>query len=185
MRKLIHSIILLLTLNLFTTVNAETATVVTDTSLYQTPSIQAVKLRNIVAGTPVDLVRQVGSWKQISVTADDSSGWVRSYQVRSGDIQITTEKQESGGFFGALASLSRKASGLFSSERKGYSYQRTATIGVRGLSEEQIKNAQANYAELEKLESFRSSKKHSEKFALNGHLKARKIKHMPKSSKEK
>lgn len=185
MRKLVHSIILLLLSNLPATASAETATVVTDTSLYQTPSIQAVKLQKIVAGTPVYLVRQVGSWKQISVKADNSSGWVRSYQVRSGDIRVTTEKQESGGFFGTLANLSRKASGLFSSERKGYSYQRTATIGVRGLSEEQIKNAQADYAELEKLESFRSSKKLSKQFSLNGQLQARKVKHMPKSSKEK
>lgn len=185
MLKSVYPIALLFLFCLSTQVSAESATVVTDATLYRTPDIRAVKLKQLTSGTAVDFIKQVGSWKQISLLQEKNTGWVRSYQVRTGDITVTRETTESGGFFGALASLSRKASGLFSSERKDYSYQRTATIGVRGLSEEQIKNAQPDFAQLEKLESFREQKKVIQQFAASGQLQSRKLKHMPKSGREK
>ena len=185
MLKPVHPIALLFLLCLSSVASAEPATVVTDATLYQTPSIRAVKLKQLASGTAVDFIKQVGSWKQVALAQGRTTGWVRSYQVRMGEISVERSSTESGGFFGALASLSRKASGLFSSDRKEYSYQRTATIGVRGLSEEQIRNAQPDYAELEKLESFRENKKIIQQFASSGHLQTRKVNHLPRSNREK
>lgn len=110
---------------------------------------------------------------------------MRSYRVRSGSLSITEKQSASGGFFSGLASLSRKASGLFSRQRKDYSFQRTATIGVRGLSEEQIKNAKPDLDELKKMDSFRSNKEKNKLFVRQGNMKPIKISHMPKSGAEK
>ena len=164
-------------------VAAEAATVVSNSSLYQRPSIQSSIIQQIEAGTTANIDSRLGGWKQISV--NDISGWVRSYQVRAGNYSHIKQEKKSGGFFSGLASLSRKASGLFTSNnKKGYSFQNTATIGVRGLSEEQIKNAKADLNELKKMDTFRSSRKNTKKYAQQGHLKAIKVSHMPKSGAE-
>lgn len=166
-----------------TTSLAEPATIVSDAKLHQRPTYLSPMIKQIKAGTQVELISRSGGWKKIS-TLEDVNGWVRSYQVRNGII-ITERKKESGGFFSSLASLSRKASGLFSSDKKDFSFQRTATIGVRGLSEEQIKNAQPDLHELKKMESYRSKKSKAKKFAKKGKLVKAKIEHMPKSKVEK
>ncbi len=163
---------------------AETATIVSTSSLYQRPTVQAPVVQHLTSGTSVDSLSRQGSWKQVT-TPQGKTGWVRSYQVRSGNITTPDKKTESGGFFSGLANLSRKASGLFSSEKKDYSFQHTATIGVRGLSEEQIKNAKPNLKELKKMESFRISKRGTKKYARNGKLSAVKLGHLPASEAEK
>lgn len=179
--KLFFQVVIIFTVS---SVSAETATIVTDSSLYQRPSMQAGVIRYLEAGTAVDINSRLGSWKKISIN-DDLSGWVRSYQVRTGDFTTIKQEQGSGGFISGLASLSRKVSGLFSNNnKKDYSFQPTATIGIRGLSEEQIKNAKADLNELKKMESFRSNKKNTRKYARKGNLKAIKIRHMPKSGAE-
>lgn len=162
---------------------ATDATIISDTALYQRPSIQSNIIQQLGAGTFVTIDSRQGGWKKISVDKT-RQGWVRSYRVRSGTLKVSQQEQESGGFFSSLASLSRKASGLFSSKKKDYSFQRTATIGVRGLSEEQIKNAQPDVKELNKMETFRSNKSVASNFARQGKLAAAKINHMPKTKAE-
>lgn len=181
--KTIHRIITGLLLFHASIVLAEKATVITDTAMYQRPSIQSTIVQQLQAGTPVRVDARSGGWKKISID-NSHQGWVRSYRVRSGTLKVSPQEQKSGGFFSSLASLSRKASGLFSSNKKDYSFQRTATIGVRGLSEEQIKNAQPDIHELNKMETFRSNKSVAMKYARQGKLAAAKIKHMPKTQAE-
>jgi hypothetical protein len=164
---------------------AQSATIISDTALYQSPRVTSSKIAaSITAGTPVTIHSRLGGWKKIS-DVNGSEGWVRSYKVRSGAIVITEKEQNSNGFFSGLANLSRKASGLFSSEKKDYSFQRTATIGVRGLSEEQIKNAKPDMKQLNKMESYSSNKKSAHHYARIGQLQAHTISHLPKSRSEK
>lgn len=162
---------------------AENGTIISDTALYQRPSIQSNVVQQLKAGTLVSINSRSGGWKKIAINKSHQ-GWVRSYRVRSGTLKISPQEQKSGGFFSGLASLSRKASGLFSSRKKDYSFQRTATIGVRGLSEEQIKNARPDLDELNKMETFRSNKSVAMKYARQGKLAAAKINHIPKSGAE-
>ena len=164
-------------------VNAEPATIISDTSLYQRPSYQAPVVAPLANGSQVELVARQGGWKQVKT--ESSSGWVRAYQVRSGVVNTDQQETSSGGFFSGLAALSRKASGLFSSDRKDYSFQRTATIGVRGLSEEELKNARPDFDQVKRMETYRSKSKPAKKFARKGGRKAIKLSHLPKSSAEK
>jgi len=181
LKKLITFIILVLSIPLY----ALPETIISDSALYQSPSIQSSILTTLKTGTKVDTQQRSGGWKLIKLKSNQAkSGWVRSYKARKGSIIINKEKT-SGGFFSGLASLSRKASGLFSSKKKAYSFQSTATIGIRGLSEEAIKNAKPDLVQLKYLDSYRSSKKVALGFAKQGHLKATSLSHLKKSKAEK
>lgn len=178
-----RSISILSCLLLPITVTAEPATVLSATTVYQSPATESTRLGTLPEGELVQVETRVGGWKQVS-SEQQLNGWVRSYQVRSGELVIHQSEQESGGFFSGLASLSRKASGLFGGGDRdgGYSFQNTATIGVRGLSEEEIRNAQADFDQLNRMEKYRSNKKKARKFADKGHKVASKIPHIPKDT---
>jgi len=181
-----HFFISILLLFASLSANAATATLIADSSLHQNPSLQSSILATLQTGTKVETIKRSGGWKLIKTkTQLPKFGWVRSYKVRLGNITIVKHEKSSGGFFSGLASLSRKASGLFSSKKKDYSFQTTATIGVRGLSEEEIKNAKPNLKQLSMLESFKTSKKIALSFSHKGYLKAVSFAHLPKSRAEK
>lgn len=163
---------------------AEPATVITDSPLYQRPSVQSAVLRELAAGTRVETVARSGGWKQVTVNAG-TSGWLRGYQVRAGEVPVSEDSAHSGGFLGGLASLSRRVSSLFSGPDKRQNTYSTATIGVRGLSEEQIRGAQADFAELVRMEKYRSSESLARSFAHEGGIRARRIGHLPPSAKER
>lgn len=183
MRKLLLSLYILI---LSHSAYAASATVISESPLHQNPSIQSSVLTTLKVGTKVDTIKRNGGWKLITTNDSQSkTGWLRSYKVRQGAISIVKKEEGSGGFFSGLASLSRKASGLFSSEKKDYSFSTTATIGVRGLSEEEIKNAQPDLKQLKQLDRFKSSKKSTLAFAKQGLLKSTSLKHLKKSKAEK
>lgn len=184
MKILIKSFIILLLV--LSNSYAQTSTIVSSAPIHQSASIQSTVIATLNEGTQVTVLKRSGGWKLIQ-THDDKPeyGWLRSYKVRPGTLTIVKTQESSDGFFSGLANLSRKASGLFSSEKKDYSFQSTATIGVRGLSEEQIKNASPDLKQLKKMDSFRVSKNSAVKFAKQGALKSIKIKHLAKSKVEK
>jgi hypothetical protein len=54
-----------------------------------------------------------------------------------------------------------------------------ATTGIRGLTEEQLKKAKYNEAELKKVESFTTSEEELRKFAAAGKLVVRTVDYLP------
>ena len=54
-----------------------------------------------------------------------------------------------------------------------------ATIGVRGLSESEIKTAKADMRELKRMRKFSSDKKRMKDFINKGNLTARKVPFLP------
>lgn len=153
------------------------AVIVREAVVYAKADGGSAQVGKIAAGTRVSLFSRQGGWKEIFADEQGVIGWVRSYQVREGNYaaEVKTEnKSDSRGFLAGLASLSRKASGFFKSSSKATS-SGTATIGVRGLSEEEIRSAQADFSELEKLKGFASNDKRASSFATEGKLKAKKV----------
>ncbi len=146
----------------------------------------SAQVGKIAAGTRVNVFSRQGGWKEVFSEEKAIIGWVRGYQVREGNYaaDIETEsKSDSRGFLAGLASLSRKASSFFKSSSKPTS-SGTATIGVRGLSEEEIKGAQADFAELEKLKGFASNDRRASSFAQKGELKAKKVAYISGQKKQ-
>jgi hypothetical protein len=142
----------------------------------------------------VEQLSRTGGWKQVST--GDTTGWVRSYLVRNGSITVS-EKPSDSGFLGALAALSRKASGLFSSDRpQGISTRLTATIGIRGrnvaaaqtdtgLTPGHFAGARPDWQGLNKLEGLRSSPRDARQFAGEGGRKQVPVAHLPPTEAER
>lgn len=138
------------------------------------------RVGQIKAGTRVSIMGRQGGWKEIFSEQEAIIGWVRGYQVRVAESapEIQAESaSDSRGFLAGLASFSRKASSFFKSDDNKTS-SGTATIGVRGLSEEEIKSAQPDFVEFEEMKQFASNGKRAASFSRQGGLTAIKVPHI-------
>jgi len=154
--------------------------VVRAAAVYAQASDGSKRIGQVTAGTTVSIFSRRGGWKEIFSDDNAIVGWVRGYQVRetTAAAPVSAESEsDSRGFLAGLASFSRKASSFFKSG-KGNTSSGTATIGVRGLSAEEINSAQADFAEFEKMKRFASSTKRAGKFARQGGLSAIKVPHI-------
>jgi len=156
------------------------AIVVRQATVYANASSTAQKVGQVGAGTRVSIFSRKGGWKEIFSEEQAVIGWVRSYQVREGNFAPAAEIQtasDSRGFLSGLALFSRKASSFFKSD-SGSTSSGTATIGVRGLSEDEIRSAVADPAELEKMKQFASNQQRIDGFVRQGKLSPVTIPHI-------
>ncbi len=103
------------------------------------------------------LARQ-GAWTQVE--AGTQRGWVRAFHLR---FQSTVETSSS-----AAAAASRRSSAF--GGRQAPTTSKVATLGIRGLTPEDFKNASPDPAALKKLQSWRSDKASAERFAKEAKL---------------
>ena len=161
---------------------AEEGMIVRLAKVYPKASSAVKSTARIAAGTQVNILKRKGGWKKIYSEEKSLTGWVRSYQVREGYYakpETTVEtKEDDRGFLSGLASFSRKASGFFGGGKTSAGSADVATIGIRGLSEEEIKNAKPDLIELEKMQGFGSNKSRMAGFVSAGSLSALKVKHL-------
>jgi len=184
MKFILCLLVLFISLGAFAQVNPE-GVMVRQATVYADASSSTQAVGRIRAGARVSIFGRKGGWQEIYSEPEAITGWVRVYQVREGNYatQVNPQEQEdSRGFLAGLASFSRKASGFFTQDNSATS-SATATIGVRGLSEEEIKSAKADFHELEKMKTFASNHKRMSKFSSKGSLQANKVPHISGSSK--
>jgi len=109
--------------------------------------------------TKFEILAEQKAWSQVK--AADTTGWTLTFYVLKGEPapQVST---------------GRRLSELFSlgTERRP---ETTATIGVRGLDEEQLKSAQFNEQELKRLEALGVPKSEGEAFARRAQLQPQKV----------
>lgn len=122
-----------------------------------------------VSGAPVagkvekggrfEILGERKAWSQ--VRAGSLTGWTLSFYVMKGEPAPEPR-------------VGRRLSGLFSlgTERRA---ETTATIGIRGLDEEQLAAAQFNEQELNRLEAQRLPRSEGEAFAKRGQLVPQKV----------
>jgi uncharacterized protein YgiM (DUF1202 family) len=126
---------------------AETASVVRKSELKQAPYTDAATVAEVAAQTQVTVLRREGAWLQVQAGAH--SGWLRLLAVRGS------------------ASARAGDSGLnqaINVARSGASGTSVAT-GVRGLSKEQIQNAQPNEEELARMQRHAQDEAQARAFA--------------------
>ncbi len=143
-------------------------------------SSSSEQLGQISAGAQVSIFGRKGGWKEIFSEEKSILGWVRSYQVREGKLSQQSQvkaEEDSRGFLAGLASFSRKASRFFSPGGSSAS-SGTATIGVRGLSEAEIKSAKPNLEELAKMKQFASNKARLKSFRQQGSLSTNEVEYL-------
>lgn len=153
--------------------------VVRNSELRNSPSFSGQVMQRLAPGKGVMLMERRGGWQQVEVTGTRLQGWVRSYQVRPGAVPPTVVEEtsdEKRGVLSDLASLSRSASGLLGGGSRTSTNQTTATIGIRGLSAEELEAAKPDEKQLEQLKKYAATRKEGKKFAKSEKLKSRDVK---------
>ncbi len=121
---------------------AEQGMVIRPGDLMAQPFIDAAKTAQVATNEAVTIIERRGGW--VNVEANGRTGWVRMLNVRLRPGLATSGGGHSGG--GPQSSLAS----LLHTGSSG----RTVTTGIKGMDEEDIRNATVNYAELEKLDTL-------------------------------
>lgn len=145
---------------------AETGTALKNDTLRKEPFADAASAGTLKRNDKVEILAKKGAWLQVK--AGKSTGWVRLLSVKRG---TSGSGNEAAGVLG-LAS-GRSGTG-----------QVVSTTGVRGLSEEELKQAKFSEEEMKQLEANTVSAADGQKFATGGSLKARKLDYLPQPQPE-
>jgi hypothetical protein len=140
-------------------------TVTRQTELKAEPALAARTLSTLAANTPVTITSRQGGWMQ--VTSGKTKGWVRMLHVSSQPTARTS---------GARAEL--EAAARVATGRAG-SGNIAVTTGIRGLDEKELRDAQPNPQELERLESFGAQPADAQAHAARRGLERRQVPYPP------
>jgi hypothetical protein len=127
---------------------AQPVTVERDTPLYAEARLESAVVAQLKQGTPGEVIAKNGAWLQLKTAA--GSGWLFSFNVRFASQAAAAESSTGGG-----SALGR----LFGPRR---SVSVTSTIGVRGLDEEDLKQARFDAAQMRLLDQFAASRAQGE-----------------------
>lgn len=130
---------------------AQPGTVVRKTDLRDKPFLDAAVIAPIAANTPIQIQANKGAWMQVKAP-NGQIGWIKLLNVRT----------SGGGTNSSTLALGNVI-------KTGSSGQ-TVTTGVKGLSAEQIRQAEPNPAEVEKMDSFASNQSEATRSALQAKL---------------
>jgi hypothetical protein len=137
---------------------ADSGQIIVSTDLKSEPFVDAKTLASLPASTGVDVLKRQGGWMQVK-PASSGQGWVKMTAVK----------------FGAPGAAAKGDSGmtaLWNTAVQGRSGNTGVTVatGVRGLSPEDMKNAQPAPDQVKKLDGFAASKSQAESAARSGKL---------------
>jgi len=139
----------------------EPATTSRATDLKDQGHADARTLASLPEGTPVKVTQRAGGWAKVE--ANGKSGWVRVFHLR---FATTAETTSSGGVGGMFSSLGSALGGSRQTSQK----TTIATVGIRGLSPEDLKNASPDAEALKRVQSYRADRNAAERFAKDGRL---------------
>lgn len=167
--------------------------IVRTAALKDSPSFNAKSLTSLAPGAHVKVLERQGGWQSVSLQASPNvKGWVRTYEVRTGiepgaNPAIVKNKGSDDGVLGGLAGLSRASTGLFGKRGadNNPATSTVATIGVRGLSETDLKNAKPNPAELAKMIQYAVNAESAKQYALAGELQNKTVEALPEAKPDK
>lgn len=150
---------------------AESGTVTRATQLVAAPYSDAASRGVLRVEQQVEIIERQGGWYQ--VTADDGrTGWLRLSSIRLG----AAEQEESGGGFWAS---------VFSFTGRSQARTASATTGIRGLSEEEIRDAEPDAHAVERLADFHPDASEAKSFAAAIKLKTNNIEPLPEKAPRK
>jgi hypothetical protein len=142
----------------------QVAYAVRSTEIKLLPYSDAATVAKLDEKAKVNIMLRQGGWVKIS--SGNGNGWVRMLSLRS---DSTAKKTGDSGLQSMLNVGRSGSSGI------------TTTTGIRGLSEEDLKNAKPNPEEFEKLEKYAVNKAKAEKFARDAKLKNQQLDYLPSS----
>lgn len=141
---------------------AEQGLIIRAGDLMAQPFIDAAKAGPVAANQPVTMFERRGGW--VRVETDGGTGWVRMLNVR----------------LAASAAGQPAAKPTAASLLRTGSSGRTVTTGIKGLGEEDIRNASADYAELEQLGTLAVGAAETQEHAAKSQLKEHDVAYLKK-----
>ena len=139
---------------------SESGVAVKNCKVLDEPFADAQEITSLKAGDPVEIGIRKGGW--MKVTTKGKTGWVRMLFIRRGEAAKTSVATEASGVLGLATGRSGKGNVV-------------ATTGVRGLNEEELKEAKFNPQEFAKLKTYATSVREAQSFAKEGELKAKQV----------
>ena len=133
---------------------AETGSALKSDNIRFEPYADAKIVGSFTRGESVQILKKKGAWLQVK--AKKGTGWVRLLSVKRGVASGSGSPVS-----GALAVASGRAG----------TGQVVSTTGIRGLTEDELKAAKFNEAEIKAMESYTASTAQGQKFANAGSLK--------------
>jgi len=143
---------------------AEPVTIERDSALRAEPRTDAGVVGNLAQGAAGNAVARQGAWVQVKSGA--VTGWLYSFNVR----------------FGAVSTGAGEGSGTGSALGRVFGPRQrvnvTATIGIRGLDEEDLKQAKLDAGQLQELDGFAASLEQAEAHANQVGLSANQVEYL-------
>lgn len=140
----------------------QVAYTVRNTEIKQLPYSDAATVGTLDEKASVTVMSRQGGW--VKINSKKGNGWVRMLSLR-GD-STATKSGDSG--LQSLINVGRSGSSGI-----------TMTTGIRGLSEEDLKNAHPNPGEFEKLKNYAADRARAERFARDAKLKSLQLDYLP------
>ena len=128
---------------------AQQVTLERDSPLYAEPRLEAAQVTQLKQGTSGDVIGKQGAWLNLKTAG--GSGWLFSFNVR-----FQSQKAEGGD--GGGSALGR----VFGPRRN---VNVTAAIGIRGLDEQDLRQASFSAAQMKLLDGYAASKQAAEEGA--------------------
>lgn len=152
MEQFLHSIRVILPAILLAAAPAaaQQVTLERDSALYAEPRLDASQVTQLKLGATGEVIGKQGAWLNLKTAG--GSGWLFSFNVRFQSQQAVA------GDSGATSTAGR----LFGS-RRGASV--TSTIGIRGIEEEDLKQASFSADQMKRLESYAATRQAAEQRA--------------------
>lgn len=147
---------------------AAPGTVLRAEKLYSQPAATSKVAASVAKGAKVDILAKQGGW--LKVKAGTSTGWIRLLSVRAG----------AGGLGGAGVGDVVGAATTRSDPSRV-----VAVAGLRGLNEEDLKQARFNEAELARMEAVKVTPAQARSFAGQSGLAAISVPDLPKPQAQK
>jgi hypothetical protein len=130
------------------------------TDLKDQAAAEARTLASLPENTEVKVLARGGGWTRVE--AGGKAGWIRVFHLRF-PATATTESSSGGGF---LSGITSAIGGRPKTQQAGIQ-----TVGVRGLSPEELKNASPDGEALKRMQSFGADRGSAERFAREGKLR--------------
>lgn len=137
----------------------ESGQVVSATALLQAPQRGAAQVAELKQGETVAILTRSGSWLKVR-SAANQEGWVFMLDVR---LRKTSWTRQASGFFGLFNRVNQQSSAA------------AMTVGIRGISEEDLQQAVPNYGALGLLEAHVANESQAYGFASQRNLSARQV----------
>jgi hypothetical protein len=150
------------------TVSAK-GTLLKTSELKEKPFIDARTLASLPAQSAVTILERNGGWFRVQAAAQ--SGWVRMLNVK---VTEGAQNLSTGTDLTQAATLATGRAG---------SGNIVSTSGLRGLSEEELRTAQPDYTQFDKLNSYGVDKTAASSYAKSNGLAGRTVQYLPTPAK--